>query len=458
MSIKRLRFLLFLLTALLLLSFFNSAEASELHNIRGRAQNTLYGYISFNCLDDDGAGRFPFTFPFAFNIPPCLLSGHGVNLDTNNNFSGLAWNPSLGYIDFAPDNIPPDDYAFNIHCLSTCDNTNDCTACYNEADQRIYGWGQVVKSTDLRWIELNGSVSPPTTMTNYTNPQPGIFSGYASTDDFGPISFNCSNDSSCYSDNYYVWLWKLELKEMSAPNWSYGDACNTGARKAVFKWSRRGGIQTAYRVIINTSNSTSSPVFDSGQLSGDALQLICPGPWCDINFNYNTSYYWWLQLWNEDDEPTEFFQFDTEGTDYISRLTDNIAGNSSANPTDANKTFTTYKHEFPTPYFIWDPFEIIYVGSSTDFISQSHYYSTASPNTNELECIDGVCDFEWETSDPNATISSRYTATTSIIFVNNNPQNVYLTVTDPDLYTCSTSSPSLFINYQLPIWKEVKAQ
>ena len=62
------------------------ADASD--NIRGLAYNSLYGYISFNCLDDDFVGRFPFTFPFVFHIYPCTISDHGVNLDANNNFSG----------------------------------------------------------------------------------------------------------------------------------------------------------------------------------------------------------------------------------------------------------------------------------------------------------------------------------------------------------------------------------
>ena len=446
-------FLLIIITAGLAWSFGNGARASINENVRGLA-SSLNGYISFNCLDDNFAGHFVFTFPLRFNIPPCSFSQHGVNLDLDNNFSGLAWNPSLGFIDFGATTTPPDNYAStNAHCLNQCNAGNNCSACYNEVDQRVYGWAQIVSTGE--WLELNSSIAPPTTMTNYLAPQPGIFSGYASSS-FGAISFNCSNDSSCGAFDHKVYLWKLELKDMSAPNWSFNEACTSGARRAVFKWTRRSGTQTAYRLIINTVNSTSSPVFDSGVLPGSASQLICPGPLCAFTPAYNTSYYWWLQLWNIDNEPTEFFQFNTNvyGT---STLTDNVAGNAVANPDDPHLTFTTYKHEFPTPYFAWSPLEIL-VGSTTNFVSNSNYYSSAFPNSNAQNCIDGVCQFFWQVSDGAAIIANATRSTTSIIFLNNTPKSVSLQVTDPDLYTCSTSSPVLTINFALPIWKEVKAE
>lgn len=439
------------LTALLLPVFFNGAQAAESDNVRGRAFNPLYGLISFNCLDDDFAGRFPFIFTFRFNVPPCSLSQHGVNLSADNNFSGLAWNPVLGFIDFGATSTPPDNYAFNTNCSHTCNAGNSCSACYNETDQRVYGWAQVV--SDGRWLELNSVISPPTMITNYLAPQPGIFSGYASTS-FGAISFNCSNDASCATEDYYVRLWKLELKEMSGPNWSFSEACSGGARKAVFKWLRRSGTQTAYRIILNTTNSTSSPAFDSGKISGSAAQIVCPGPLCAFTPSYNTSYYWWVQLWNEKDQPTEYFQFNTQDNGV---LTDNIAGNQTANPDDPHLTFTTYRHEFPTPYFTWSPYEIL-VGTSTEFTSNSSFYTTASPNSAPQSCVGPNCQYLWTGSDPSAQISAATSATTSIIFVNIRPQTISLRVTDPDLYTCSTSSPFLTINFQLPIWKEVKAE
>lgn len=450
----RWRWLLLLILPLIALfagSAWRPVGASLNDNVRGRGWNPTYGLISFNCLDDDFSGTFPFTFTFSFNTPPCSLSTHGVNIDNNNNFSGEAWNPTLGFINFAPAVTPPDNYAFNSHCQSQCDAGNNCTACYNDADQRVYGWAQV--ENDGRWLELNSSVSPQTTITNYTNPQPGIFSGYASSS-FGTISFNCSNDSSCGSQNYYVYMWPLELKMMTAPNWNASQACVNGARETVFKWYRRSGTQTAYRVVVNTTNSSSSPVFDSGKIVGSASQLVCPGSLCSFTPAYGQSYYWWLQLWDENDNPTELFQFDTNN---YGVLTDNATENAAAHPSDSNLTFTNYKHEFPLPSFTWTPTDII-IGTSTEFDSQSRYFTSASPNTNSLLCPDGSCQFAWSVSDGAALITAPTHSTTSIVFYNNQPKTISLQVTDPDQYTCSTSSPVLQATYELPIWKEIKAQ
>jgi hypothetical protein len=294
----------------------------------------------------------------------------------------------------------------------------------------------------IQWIELNSVIMPQTSITNYLAPQPGIFSGYASSS-FGPIMFNCANNSSCNIFDHKVYLWKLDLKEMSAPNWSFSDACSQGARRVTFKWLRRSGIQTAYRVIVNTVNNTSSPIYDSGQISGSASQLVCPGPYCSFQPAYNTSYYWWLQLWDENGQPTEFFQFDTNT---FGVLTDNITANNLNNPLYPNLTFTSYKHEFPTPYFSWSPIDVI-VGSSTEFVSNSHYYTSSYPNSNPQLCVNSVCQFWWQISDGAGLISNATQSSTTIVFLNNKPKTVSLQVIDPDLYTCSTSSSFLTINF-----------
>jgi hypothetical protein len=439
----------FLLTAFL---SFHQAQAGTEHNIRGLASSSM-GYISFNCLDDDFFGKFPMIFPFYFNVSPCSVSQHGVHLDDDNNLSGSAWSPAVGYIHFDSSSTPLAlDYSFNVNCPNTCDSSNNCIACYNTTTQQVYGWGYR-NASGGQWIDLD-SESPPVTMINYDNPQPGIFAGYADSP-FGQISFNCLTDNTCGINDYKVYMWKLELQEMSAPNWSFAQACSFGvARRVSFEWLRKSGTQTAYRVVANTVNNTSTPIFDSGELSGSASQLVCPSLNCDWTPNYNTSYYWWLQLRNENGEWTEMFQFnrDTYGT-----LTDNIDYNNDVSPA-SRLTFTTYKHEFPYPFFVMPP-EIL-VGTSTPFVSDSSYYTTANPNSNAQPCLEGGdCDFLWSVSNPaTASIDEPTAHTTNITFSDITPQIVTLSITDPDKYVCSYSANTMTINFQLPIWREVKAQ
>ena len=437
---------------------FDYAQASVDHNIRGIASSSA-GYISFNCLDDDFFGKFTMTFPFYFNVPPCSVSQHGVNLDDYNNLSGSAWSPSLGYLDFGSESAPnAPDYGFNSHCLNQCTSANHCHACYNYNTERFYGWAYYAANNE--WIRLDepanvpsGSYFMPVRMANVNSPQPGVLHGYIHPS-FGPLSFNCEDESTCGINPYKVFMWKLELQSMSAPNWSFSQACSSNARRVVFQWLKKSGIQSAYRIIVSTSNSTSSPVFDTGKKTSSAYQLVCPSADCLWTPEYNTSYYWWLQLWNDLDEPTEMFQFNRDINGF---LTDNIAYNDAVSPNN-RLTFTSYRHEFPNPFFSWDPPEIL-VGSSTQFVSDAKFYTNAQPDSNPQTCVDGNCDFLWSVSNPDeAIIDSPTSANTDIIFKNIYPQDVTLRVTDAEGYQCSRAYSVLTINFQLPLWKEVKAE
>lgn len=425
------------------------ADAS--HNIRGLASSTQ-GYISFNCLDDTFFGHFPMIFPFYFYVPPCSVSPHGVNLDDYNNFSGAAWSPALGYIYFDSSTTPDaPDYSFNVNCLNQCDSSNDCTACYNFNTQEVFGWAYREVPGD--WVRLDSGLSPPVMMTNYSNPFPGQFYGYASST-IGNISFSCQTDGTCTTNNYFVYIKPLILQQMSAPNWSYSQACSDGAQRVVFQWLLKSGTQTGYRIIVNDTNTTSSPLWDSGPRTSTARQVACPTNCDGWAPDYNHSYYWWLQLWDYNSDPTPIFQFNrtTSGL-----LTNNIPYNDLVSP-NKDLTFTSYLHEFPSPFFYWNPPDIL-VGTSSAFVSVSNYYTTANPNSSPQACVDGICDFSWSVSHPStAIISSSSSSTTGIIFTDINPQIVTLDVTDSDNYQCASSSPSLLINFQLPLWKEVKAQ
>ncbi len=441
MNLKGLKVLGFLsvVAAFLLFGVTENVSASEAHNIRGMAYNTTNGYIIFNCLDDSYVGNFIFTFPFYFNIPPCYGRSYGVNLDTNNNFSGEAWNENLGFLDFSSASSTPSD-AFRSKC-PTC-LSGVCSACYDEENRDVLGY-MLVRNTG-KWIKLDG-LANPTQITNYNDPDPGIFSGYA-TSTFGAISFNCDDANICATNNYEVKIGPLEIKKLTAPNWNGTQACSLGVNKAVLKWYRRSGVQTAYQVIVSKDNSTSTNViYNSGQVINNLTsQLIVDG------LEMDKPYYWFLRLWDGAGSSTAWRQFDTNNLD---ELTDNITRNNEKNPTNHNKTFTSYKHKFPQPSFTWSPEEIVIGTTSNSFVSNSKYYNDSSTLQ---DCTGSVCSYQWSVSESplnyvlNPTLSS-----TSIMFVKATNTTITLTTTDDDIYTCSTST-ILNVNYALPLWKEIK--
>jgi hypothetical protein len=450
-KVSKIFFSLSIFLVFFLFSNTQEASANATHNIRGWAYNNTYGHISMNCLDDNFAGRFPFTFTFAFWIAPCSISQHGVNLDANNIFSGQAWNTVLGYIDFEGASTPPDNYAFNVNCTATCNASTNCIACYNENTEKVYGWARVVSTGG--WIKLDdNSVPPATKITNYNAANPGIFTGYASST-FGAISFNCTNDGTCGSNPYEVKIGPLQIRQLTAPNWSSdsNEACTPGqAKRAVLRWTRRSGIQSGYEVLVNTVNSTSSPVLDTGYVSSAANQHI----FYTASLNYDTPYYWFLKLWDSEGTPTAWRQFNTAGTSTVKDiLTDNAVRNSQKNPVDPSKTFTTYRHEFPAPRFTYTPSEVL-IGTSTYFTSNSSYYDNLNVNN---PCTNMTCSYLWTViGDNRATKTTPTLDNTEIIFTRATTSiQVNLAVTDSDSLTCSTST-LINANYALPTWKEVK--
>jgi len=453
-------------------------------------------YLYFDCLDDIMGDRFdvpynlcggvffppnPFVcgdndFAFHFYSVPCSSLVHHVSIANNGNLTGAAWNYSKGLITFNGTSTP-DSYAFNTNCPNypsiSCTSANNCTACYNENNQNVYGWARAIN--DDTWIDLNPATTSPTQIKSWdlTSPltfynsyvNPGDFVGYATTAS-SSLSFNCVNTSggsNCTS--YKVYISNLQAGHLTAPNWSSVNACNSGALDAVLTWDLKSGgnvynslwpsinYQTSFEIILNTINSTSSPVFDSGVVAGSANQYI-------INtsnfpaFNYNSNYYWWVKLQDENSNWTQWYQFGAINEHQgVNDIISNSMGNTYTSP-DA-KTFKTYKHEFPTALFSWSPNEVL-VGSSTEFTSNSQYYTSGSPTTPQ-NCSGSNCLYLWTLTDQEALISSTTTATTSITFFSATSTTVDLQLTDADNYSCSTST-TMVVNYGLPIWREVKAR
>lgn len=438
-----------------------------------------YKYVYFDCLDDvigdrlDAPGNLnslPLPRGFHFWVPPCTSIVHHVAIDSNSNFTGDAWNAAVGYISFTGVTTPPDGYGFNSVCPHTCNSSNNCWACYNPADQNVYGWARVDSTND--WIKLDSATTTPVRnqywdyLNNSVLPGhgvlPGDFVGDASSDP-GWLSFNCKSElgglGNCGVRDYKVYISNLQLHHLSAPNWSYTEACREGALKANLKWYIRSGTQAGYEVVVNTHNGFATSTGDYVCWSGVktpsiATQYIIPNadPNCQ-NLSFGTNYYWWIRLYYLEDgdyKPTPWYQY---GMDDNHLAIDDVQ--TSGDPDSNIKTFTTYAHEFPSPFFTWNPFEPL-VGTSTEFTSNSRFFTAGSPSLPQ-SCFGSNCHYLWTTTDSSAIINNSTGETASIIFYHATGTTITLRVTDNDSYVCSTST-TLRINYDLPIWREVKAE
>jgi len=487
MGINRNKNRLFLIIALGVSLFFmiKPAEAAT-STVRGKAWWTdQYKYITFDCLDDvtgdrldDPGNLFALPVPqgFHFNSEPCVNLVHHVYIDDSNRFSGQAWNYSKGLISFDED---APDYSFNLPAAgncSTCTAANNCSACYNEAQQKVYGYAKIM--SDGTFIRLDSTSTRPVRLQTWDLSNsifpghgilPGDFIGTASSPS-GDLSFNCltegGDEGNCAARNYKVYVADAQIGHLSAPNWNYQNACEAqSALKAYLYWNLKSGTQSGFEVVVskpdtnNFSTSTGNYTCWSGvKNNSSASQYVIPNISSDIDPNcgslaYGKNYYWWIRLYYDNDtKVTKWYQYGAN---------DGHDGNSDeetqGDPDGNQLTFTTYKHEFPIPYFNWDPEEII-VGTSTEFSSiGSKYYSVASPNLPQ-SCAGANCRYLW-TSDTGVVISSTTSATTSIIFTQSaTSAHVTLFVTDIDNYVCSTSSIPLSINYGLPVWREIKAK
>ena len=115
---------------LIFITFFvgNFVFASTNDNVYGWAWSENLGWVSFNCVGDS-------TFL-------CTRVGYGINVDkTTGRFEGYAWSENLGWISFEENNLS--DYGFNSDCIdSSCNASNNCTACYNYNTDFVLGWAK----------------------------------------------------------------------------------------------------------------------------------------------------------------------------------------------------------------------------------------------------------------------------------------------------------------------------
>lgn len=482
-------FKIYLLAGIFLFSGFfllsaPQASAEVLYDLRGKAYWGQYGYIYFHCIDSVIGNRFdetenlkggstylpPATQEFHFYSEPCVNEEYGVKINKNGRFYGRAWNPSFGWINFFGDGEGLIDFGFNSGCSAvSCTKGSGCIACFNFEEQKAYGWARI-ESTN-QYISLNDkdndNLDTGVVVRAYTKVSSPIFPGvsginlgdFAGTAQvrFGPqptINFNClteghPNPGTCASRQYKVYIGSLILGRLSAPNWTYSQACAGDALTAVLRWEKLSGTQSAFEVVVNNKNSfdlnSADYVCWSGKINTAASQYIISNINCGGRLQYNTNYHWWLRGYDSEGRAMEWIQYDA-----------NSLSSTDGNPDNNPLTFTTFRHRFPNPFFTWQPLEIT-TGTTTLFTSLSSAANTDNPDV-LISCDSARCPgYLWQTNDSLDIISSPNNSSTDIIFQRAANNAVTLRVTDSTGYFCSLSLP-LSINYGLPLWREVKAQ
>ncbi len=502
---RNLRFTVFILSVLIGVFCLtrNSQAASSVHGAAWWGNDN--GYLYFDCIDYETGSRLdspnnfadpPDPLSFHFYIGGCLINHH-TYINDNGNLSGSAFNMKVGLVNFGgvdtPVSVPATGWGFNVNCPSACNAANNCSACYNSATQRLYGWAQVALTGEL--IRLDYQPGPPANenflqlknwnMSSSTNPyynvSPGDFVGHASSTFSGAqqsLSFNCvsengvNNGGTCALRNYKAYISNPSVGKMSAPNWSYAQACSSRqARQAVLKWILKSGMQEGFEVVVTASDAIPADLNNAVCWSGPkvgslATQYNVPNA-SDIkcksesSLSYDTPYYWFVRLYYTDkgvSTTTPWYQFGVN--DAHEGLVYDEDTNNDGNP----KTFTTYKHEFPIPYFTWSPAEPL-VGSTTVFNaitlgSSSQFFTDDSPIAKNCWKYPLSCLFSWTNSEPSPDISDPNASVTEMIFHRpSSTMAVTLTVRDntPEQYSCSLTQ-ILSINYGLPVWREVKAE
>lgn len=429
--------------------FQNTAFSATTDNVRGFAHSSeSQSWISFNCASDPTVGgQNIFTFGFKsspalaepsmyFSFPNCLENDFGVTIDDSTGaITGKALSDHYGWIDFNHETNPFSPKAF-----------------YNSTTKEITG---------TAYVESLGSVDGKLNFNSMTISPDGFWHGHMTNSDMGNIKLNCedttptSSHPDCIDSFFKVkFIMPLRIEGLSAPNWSPEQVCTSFANKAVLRWETIGDPQSAYQVIIDTDPiiDDDTPHFDSGKVLSPLNQFICPDTSNSCNLDYDTTYYFWVQLWDSVDQPRGWVQFNTNEAGHI--LTDNVAYN-DINSSDPNLTFTTYRHEFPEASFVWDPTDIV-LGEEVFFGGEANYYTDANPNTNIQVCTDGTCDLVWSTN-IGSNISNATNSTTTIIFTQSTSGSVNLSVTDPDGYSCIKSEP-ISVEFETPIWREVKPE
>ncbi len=247
-------------------------------NLSGWAWNSGIGWISFDCSDTDS----------------CATSDYHVTYDSQDDFHGWAWNDSVGWISFncaEPNACSASDYKVKLNDSYSNIDVTDHWAWNDDVGWIDFSFDEVnVTSTELKGyaysrqagvVSLNCDSTGNPSGTNYcsssdykvSNDGSGNLSGWAWNDDFGWISFDCSNTDSCATSNYQVtidsdgyfhgWAWNDDIGWISF-NCAEPNICSTSDYKVKEHFDR----------VYPSQGTLLSVIYDTEQQQGAALTGI----------------------------------------------------------------------------------------------------------------------------------------------------------------------------------------
>ena len=506
---------LFISLIIIVLVYKNNdrAQAASGDNVSGFAWSENFGWISFNSTecDIDGNGFIDGNgidddLDCGGDNSSTLIVDYGAKVDVaTGQMSGFAWSPNIGWIYFGDSNNIPE--ALLAEAPTIAGYTKEWPIIHKGSTiaeqlnpiKTVTGWAKILTLENDGWMKMMGASIPGGDPYGVAiDMDTGFFSGWSwnATSTYGVgagwVSYNSDNcdidgngfidgngiddDLDCGGDNAATPIIDYKVKSnfntppsvpvssLSAPNWGPVQACLYEARQALLRWDNKdvdsGAEIIAYQLIL-TDNDGGSSSFNSGICTGlNTCTGVCDSTKCKLDTNalcftnnlgtgsqcqyildssdleYGTLYSWQVKVW------------------------DDWGASSGLIP---GPDFITYLHEFPNVGNPADYLGRVSQDEQIKFNATSSYYTFANPNTSPTTCDETNCLWNWTfevggNPDANTTFAPPTTFASSspiVVFSTENTRDVYVAVTDSDLYTC-TSMAVVEVNKKLPSWIETR--
>ena len=475
---------LFISLIIIVLVYKNNdrAQAASGDNVSGFAWSENFGWISFNSTecDIDGNGFIDGNgidddLDCGGDNSSTLIVDYGAKVDVaTGQMSGFAWSPNIGWIYFGDSNIPE---ALLAEAPTIAGYTKEWPIIHKGSTiaeqlnpiKTVTGWAKILTLENDGWMKMMGASIPGGDPYGVViDMDTGFFSGWSwnATSTYGVgagwVSYASTTPIDYKVKSNFNTPPSVPVSSLSAPNWGPVQICLAkDARRALLRWkfsdSDLGATHLAYQLIL-TDKTDNTSSFDTGICTGVGtceplgcnpskctmnIAFVCPSDSMQCQYildssdlEYGTLYSWQVKVW------------------------DDWGASSGLIP---GPDFITYLHEFPNVGNPADYLGRVSQNEQIKFNATSSYYITNIPNTSPTPCNETNCFWNWTfevggNPDTNTTFVPPTTFASSspiVVFSTENTRDVYVAVTDSDLYTC-TSMAVVEVNKKLPSWIETR--